>query len=78
MLLGVSRNTVLAAYEELVAGGVVLGRRGARTSVASTSSRGLHAIDPRRMLREAQFPSRTVTLAIGTARVLHQLLTSAG
>jgi GntR family transcriptional regulator/MocR family aminotransferase len=59
-LLGVSRNTVLAAYVELAADGLIEGRRGSRMAVSSAPSRGLHALDPKRMLTDAQFPERTV------------------
>ena len=61
-LLGVSRNTVLAAYDELAADGLIEGRRGSRMAVSSAPSRGLRALDPKRMLSEAQFPERTVTI----------------
>jgi GntR family transcriptional regulator/MocR family aminotransferase len=36
--LGVSRNTVLFAYEELIAGGLITGRIGSGTRIASTGS----------------------------------------
>jgi DNA-binding transcriptional regulator YhcF (GntR family) len=58
-LLGVSRNTVMNAYEELAADGLVHGKPGAAVFVADTK----HArpvLDPRQLLREAQFPSRTL------------------
>lgn len=61
-LLGVSRNTVLAAYDELAADGLVEGRRGSRMAISGLPSRGLHALDPKRMLRDAQVPERTVTI----------------
>jgi GntR family transcriptional regulator/MocR family aminotransferase len=61
-LLGVSRNTVLAAYDELAADGLIEGRRGSRMAISGAPSRGLHALDPKRMLSEAQFPERTVTI----------------
>jgi GntR family transcriptional regulator/MocR family aminotransferase len=51
--LGVSRNTVLAAYETLAAEGWIAGRRGSGTRVAAAA---LPRPDPRRFLREAQFP----------------------
>jgi len=58
-LLGVSRNTVLSAYDELVASGLIRGRRGAGMMVAA-GSQGLAQFDPRQVLREAQYPARTL------------------
>ena len=58
-LLGVSRNTVLTAYDELAADGLISGRRGAAMLVARRSA-GLP--DVLRLLRDAQYPSRTVTI----------------
>ncbi len=58
--LGVSRNTVLAAYDDLAADGLILGRRGAGMLVAAAGTRGISAFDPRHVLREAQYPARTL------------------
>ena len=58
-LLGVSRNTVLTAYEELVADGLISGRRGAAMLV---TRRPTPLPDVFRLLRDAQYPSRTVTI----------------
>ena len=60
-LLGVSRNTVLTAYDELVSGGLITGRRGAAMLV--TTRRAAGAPDVYRLLREAQFPARTVSIS---------------
>lgn len=57
--LGVSRNTVLTAYDELKARGLIIGRRGAEMRVASVRMKGF---DLRRVMREAQFPSRTIVV----------------
>jgi DNA-binding transcriptional MocR family regulator len=56
--LGVSRNTVIAAYEELAARGFVRGRRGAGmyASVPATVLR----VNMRSVLRDAQYPLRTI------------------
>ena len=62
-LLGVSRNTVLAAYDDLAAGGWLEGRRGSGMVIAAGRTRGVTAFDPRRVLREAQYPARTLSLA---------------
>ena len=58
-LLGVSRNTVMTAYDGLVADGLIEGRRGAGMIVAA-ESRGVPALDPRRVLKDAQYPARTL------------------
>ena len=59
-LLGVSRNTVLAAYDELAADGLIAGRRGAAMMVTARGRNG--AFDLRRLLREAQYPARTISI----------------
>jgi GntR family transcriptional regulator/MocR family aminotransferase len=59
-LLGVSRNTVLAAYDDLAADGLIQGRRGAGMLVTG-AQRGASAFDPRRVMREAQYPARTLS-----------------
>ena len=58
--LGVSRNTVLTAYEMLLADGLVTTRIGSGTRVRGTP-RAPHPPDPRRFLRAAQFPSEAVS-----------------
>jgi DNA-binding transcriptional regulator YhcF (GntR family) len=55
--LGVSRNTVLTAYEELKSRALIRGKRGAGMRVTAASGRGF---DLRRVMREAHFPSRIV------------------
>ena len=58
-LLGVSRNTVMSAYDDLVAAGLIHGRRGAGMLVAEKRPGG-HTFDPRQVLRQAQYPARTL------------------
>lgn len=58
--LGVSRNTVLTAYDELKARGLIVGRRGAGMRVGPGA--GMKGFDVRRVLRDAQYPSRTVVV----------------
>jgi GntR family transcriptional regulator / MocR family aminotransferase len=58
-LLGVSRNTVLTAYDELAADGLIHGRRGAAMIVGRRSA---GVPDVLRLLRDAQYPSRTLTI----------------
>jgi GntR family transcriptional regulator/MocR family aminotransferase len=60
-LLGVSRNTVLTAYDELAANGLIAGRRGA-AMIVTTAARTVGAVDLRRLLRDAQYPSRTLSI----------------
>jgi len=64
-MLGVSRNTVMTAYDDLVAAGLIRGRRGAGMLVAVRGSRAEASgeggmLDPQRVLREAQYPARTL------------------
>lgn len=60
--LGVSRNTVLAAYDELVADGYLEGRRGEGMIVVAGDRRRSAAFDVSALLRAAQYPVRTVAL----------------
>ena len=60
-LLGVSRNTVLTAYDELAAGGFVQGRRGADMVVTWLRAAGVP--DLHRLLHDAQFPTDAVFIA---------------
>jgi GntR family transcriptional regulator / MocR family aminotransferase len=60
LTLGVSRNTVLTAYDELAARGFVRGRRGAGMYVCGSAR--IHGFSVRQIMREAQHPSRTITL----------------
>ena len=62
-MLGVSRNTIVTAYEELVAAGVVEGRLGSAMVIAPQRCGPMGGFDPQRLLREAQYPSRTLTFA---------------
>ena len=55
--LGVSRNSVLAAYEILAAEGVLAGRTGSGTTVLSAPPSRL---DARRLLRDAHYPADAV------------------
>ena len=60
-ILGVSRNTIMTAYDELAAGGLILGRQGAGMLVHA-QSHGVHPFDPKLVLREAQYPAKTLTV----------------
>jgi DNA-binding GntR family transcriptional regulator len=67
-LLGVSRNTVLTAYDELAADGLIDGRRGAATVITRHAT---GAPDVQRLLREAQYPSNTLTISDGDGNPLY-------
>ena len=56
--LGVSRNTVLIAYEELTARGFVRGRRGA--GMFASAPAVVPNLDLKRIMREAQYPTRMI------------------
>jgi DNA-binding GntR family transcriptional regulator len=58
--LGVSRNTVLTAYEELAARGVVRSRRGSGMYVFVPAT--VSGFNLRSVMRDAQYPSRTIAL----------------
>jgi DNA-binding GntR family transcriptional regulator len=62
-LLGVSRNTVVDAYDALTADALIVPRRGAGVSVVERRPVGpLHRVALDRMLRDARYPSRTIGL----------------
>lgn len=58
--LGVSRNTVLTSYDELAARGFVRGRAGA--GMFACMPPGIPDFDVRRVLRDAHYPERTLTV----------------
>jgi DNA-binding transcriptional regulator YhcF (GntR family) len=58
--LGVSRNTVLTAYDELAARGFVRGCRGAGMYVLVPTT--VSGFDLRSVMREAQYPSCTIVM----------------
>jgi GntR family transcriptional regulator / MocR family aminotransferase len=62
-LLGVSRNTVLAAYDELAADGLIEGRRGAAMVVSAGGTLPPDPVGALVLLREAGYPARSVGLA---------------
>jgi DNA-binding GntR family transcriptional regulator len=68
-LLGVSRNTVLMAYDELAADGLIRGRRGAATMVAAP--RTAVVPDLHRLLRDAQYPARTLSITDPDGTEIH-------
>ena len=59
-MLGVSRNTIVTAYDDLVAGGVIEGRAGSSMVVAARGRQAVGPFDPQRVLRDAQYPARTL------------------
>ena len=58
--LGVSRNTVLTAYEELAARGFVRSRRGAGMYVFAAAS--VLGFDLKSVMHDAHYPSRTIAV----------------
>ena len=57
--LGVSRNTVLIAYEEMAVRGCVSSRQGAGVYAVVPAS--IIDLDLRAIMRDAHYPSRTMT-----------------
>lgn len=65
-LLQVSRNTIVTAYETLVADGVIEGRTGSRMVIADRQAApagSIHGFDPQRAMRDAMYPTRTLAFA---------------
>jgi DNA-binding GntR family transcriptional regulator len=69
--LGVSRNTVLTAYDSLAADGLLAGRTGSGTVVRSAAAPRL---DARQLLRDAHYPAGSVSFcdADGNSLYLHR------
>ncbi len=61
-LLGISRNTVLAVYDDLVAEGLIEGRRGAAMVISAGPRLPPSPFNTRLLLREAGCPVHTVAL----------------
>jgi DNA-binding transcriptional regulator YhcF (GntR family) len=59
-ILSVSRNTVLTAYDELVARGSVRSRRGAGMYVLAPGTASGFSL--RAVMRDAQYPSHTIVM----------------
>ncbi|HEX5109837.1 MAG TPA: GntR family transcriptional regulator [Vicinamibacterales bacterium] len=59
-VVGVSRNTVLAVYDDLAADGLIEGRRGAAMIVAAGRPVPPNLVNARVILREAGYPTRIV------------------
>ena len=62
-LLGVSRNTVVTAYELLVADAVIEGRPCSRMVIADRHVPPISGFDPQRVMRDAMYPARTLAVA---------------
>jgi DNA-binding GntR family transcriptional regulator len=63
-LLGVSRNTVLAAYEALAADGLICSEPGSGMTISSTrTTNGIFSMNLPKLIRDAQYPVRIVPLA---------------
>ena len=70
--LGVSRNTVLNAYEELAADDLITGKVGSGTQVCSVQVvRGRGIVDWRDCVRESHFPARTMTFTDSDGNLLY-------
>jgi DNA-binding GntR family transcriptional regulator len=62
-LLRVSRNTVLTAYDELAAEGLISGVQGAGMRVEYRTTAALNVLRSREIFRIAHFPARVVAMA---------------
>ena len=72
--LGISRNTVLTAYDELMAEGLLSGQPGSGTRVPGRPAPAPKPTDWRAILRAAQYPAQRHALADpdGNAIYLHR------
>jgi len=61
-LLRVSRNTVLTAYDELAAEGLISGVQGAGMRVEYRPTTAMNVLQSREIFRMARFPARVVAL----------------
>jgi DNA-binding transcriptional regulator YhcF (GntR family) len=64
--LGVSRNTVVTAYETLVADGLIEGRTCSRMVIAATRPAPApltQGFDPQRLMRDAMYPAHTLAFS---------------
>jgi len=70
-MLGVSRNTIVIAYEHLVARGLIEGQPGSGMTIVATRPESSRPLEPWRLLREAQYPRRTVVVADPDGTAIH-------
>jgi DNA-binding GntR family transcriptional regulator len=71
-LLGVSRNTVLNAYEELAVEDLITGRVGSGTQVHTVQVvQGRGIVDWRDWMRESRYPARTIPLTDADGNTLY-------
>jgi DNA-binding GntR family transcriptional regulator len=68
-LLGVSRNTASAAYEELAADGLIRGQHGSGTRIESGARVAGSWLDT--VIRRAQYPSRIIPIADSDGNALY-------
>jgi GntR family transcriptional regulator/MocR family aminotransferase len=61
-MLGISRNTVVTAYETLVADGLVEGKVCSAMVIADRRAAPI-GFDPQRVMRDAMYPGRTIGFA---------------
>jgi len=63
-MLGVSRNTVLTAYEALAADGLICSEPGSGMRICSTrTTNGLLSMNLPKLLRDGRYPVRKLCLA---------------
>lgn len=61
-LLGVSRNTVLRAYDDLAADGLIEGEQGSGMKVRARNVADLSFANLRRLVAESGYPSRVLAI----------------
>jgi DNA-binding GntR family transcriptional regulator len=70
-MFGVSRNTIATAYDELAAEGLIESRAGSGVIVSGRASGPMGGFDLRRIMHEAQYPSRTLMVTDPDDTVLY-------
>jgi GntR family transcriptional regulator/MocR family aminotransferase len=61
-ILGVSRNTVVAAYEDLAGDGLIRGEPGSGMHVNGSFQTGVSSSWVRDVVRTAKYPERVITI----------------
>lgn len=62
-ILGVSRNTVVEAYDDLAADDLIRGKRGSGMRVNGTTQRGASSSWLMEIIQAAQYPQRVLSIA---------------
>jgi DNA-binding GntR family transcriptional regulator len=70
-LLGVSRNTVIAAYDDLAADELITAKRGSGMRVNGRNFRTVSSAWMRKLVREANYPEKILLIADPDGNLLY-------